>query len=990
VIRTDGIFGWGDGTAVVDTNLYRSGAGVLKTDGIFTSVGPLLAQGGASVTGTLSATSSSPTTTLVTKNTNVNGSGISVQVALSSSSVFTTIIPGDSHGRVTMDGTGRIDWGDGVFVVDANLYRSAVGTLKTDGTFNAGTALQVNGVNVLTTASGDASRVLKAGDTMTGALAANGGITLTAGNTIVWATDTNLYRLGANTLKTDSSLVVAGGLTAAGASAINNVLTVTSGGAVGAQINGGVLRVFDPTVAFRSDIQMSSSGASFNSVNASNGNLMSIVFSGSDYIWNASTTNIRALALSATGVMSFGTTGDTNLYRSAVGTLKTDGTFNAVAGLQVNGVNVLTTATGDNSRVLKVGDTMTGALAMTMSTSTYALAINNGVSGSGISATVGGTVNTALSIAVTSDSSSRYSVDGTGKTAWGTGALSTDTNLYRSAVGTLKTDNSLLVNTRMAVGGVALDVNTDLNVAKNITDPTGAQTGIAIAKQVHISANNTQTSAALTALQTTSGTPFNYLGTLRGTYAQVQFSGTGTASVVSASESLLYNVGSGTITDGSAITATIQNLNAAGVITSAYGLKIQLALNSGTIANTYGVYVGDVTSGTQTNQAYGVYVSDANARNFFAGPIAVGTTSVNSGTGSPEGVVAAPVGSLYARADGGVNSTLYSKTTGATSTGWTALGSSATTSPQVQLFTLTSAEPYTVLGTDNVVLASGSTVTVNLPSASTLDGRLITVKNITAVNITVKSAAGTIDGIANTTGIVLVPNQTATFLAASTNWWIVDGAPPPTPNVQTFTASGTWTKPLGARAVWVRAVGGGGAGAGAVLTAAGTSSCGGGGGGAGYGEITTDSANVTATVAVTIGLGGTGISGAPGNAGGTSSFGLYLTATGGGSGLTNTSGTPTSCINGGNGGSAAGTLSPLITNGSPGGWGIRSSGLATSGMGGDSALGGGAPPWVNNPQPGQPGNNYGGGGAGATSQAGSAAAIGGAGAPGVVIVTTYF
>lgn len=44
------------------------------------------------------------------------------------------------------------------------------------------------------------------------------------------------------------------------------------------------------------------------------------------------------------------------------------------------------------------------------------------------------------------------------------------------------------------------------------------------------------------------------------------------------------------------------------------------------------------------------------------------------GTGSPEGVVAAPVGTAYLRADGGTGTTLYIKESGAatSNTGWIA------------------------------------------------------------------------------------------------------------------------------------------------------------------------------------------------------------------------------------------------------------------------------------------------------------------------------
>ena len=56
-----------------------------------------------------------------------------------------------------------------------------------------------------------------------------------------------------------------------------------------------------------------------------------------------------------------------------------------------------------------------------------------------------------------------------------------------------------------------------------------------------------------------------------------------------------------------------------------------------------------------------------------AGSLTVGTGAVwTSGTGTPEAVVTAPVGSLYSRTDGGAGTTLYVKETGAGNTGWAA------------------------------------------------------------------------------------------------------------------------------------------------------------------------------------------------------------------------------------------------------------------------------------------------------------------------------
>ena len=44
-----------------------------------------------------------------------------------------------------------------------------------------------------------------------------------------------------------------------------------------------------------------------------------------------------------------------------------------------------------------------------------------------------------------------------------------------------------------------------------------------------------------------------------------------------------------------------------------------------------------------------------------------------SGTGTPEGAVTAGIGSIFLRTDGGVGTSLYSKTSGAGNTGWTAI-----------------------------------------------------------------------------------------------------------------------------------------------------------------------------------------------------------------------------------------------------------------------------------------------------------------------------
>ncbi len=84
------------------------------------------------------------------------------------------------------------------------------------------------------------------------------------------------------------------------------------------------------------------------------------------------------------------------------------------------------------------------------------------------------------------------------------------------------------------------------------------------------------------------------------------------------------------------------------------------------------LFVGD-------NDTFAFGTSQANNRATLVGSrltasggFSTGTARWTSGTGSPEGVVTAPVGSLYTRTDGGANTTLYVKESGTGSTGWVA------------------------------------------------------------------------------------------------------------------------------------------------------------------------------------------------------------------------------------------------------------------------------------------------------------------------------
>ncbi|WP_157055380.1 glycine-rich domain-containing protein [Achromobacter spanius] len=211
-------------------------------------------------------------------------------------------------------------------------------------------------------------------------------------------------------------------------------------------------------------------------------------------------------------------------------------------------------------------------------------------------------------------------------------------------------------------------------------------------------------------------------------------------------------------------------------------------------------------------------------------------------------------------------------------------------------------------------------------------------------------------------------------------------------NVRLFSTPGssTYTPTTGTKAVRVRVVGGGGGGGGISGAAAGAWTAASGGAAGAYCEsfLTSSFAGQTVTV-------GNGGAGAPaganeGSAGGTSSFGAIMSATGGGGGLGNAASTGVTSIGGGAGGDATG--GQINARGNGGGTAIvTASSNYQSGIGAGSVFGGGA----NSRRSGNQGagiNGVGPGSGGSGAAAGSGLAgnfAGGSGAVGIVIIEEY-
>jgi hypothetical protein len=211
---------------------------------------------------------------------------------------------------------------------------------------------------------------------------------------------------------------------------------------------------------------------------------------------------------------------------------------------------------------------------------------------------------------------------------------------------------------------------------------------------------------------------------------------------------------------------------------------------------------------------------------------------------------------------------------------------------------------------------------------------------------------------------------------------------------QTFAVTGTYTPTTNMQYCIVELVGGGGGGGGVSTTNSTTAAAAAGGGGAGYARKLFTAANIGASQAVTIGVGGTGGAAGDnnGSSGATTSLGALLSATGGLGGSGTTGATVSSnTAPGTSGGSGSGGDLNLTGSNSGGGhvwFNAASFAFGLSGDGGSSFWG--APPT------GGSGNNngssgaLGAGGSGATAnESNGSGQSGGNGGNGFMVITEF-
>lgn len=185
--------------------------------------------------------------------------------------------------------------------------------------------------------------------------------------------------------------------------------------------------------------------------------------------------------------------------------------------------------------------------------------------------------------------------------------------------------------------------------------------------------------------------------------------------------------------------------------------------------------------------------------------------------------------------------------------------------------------------TGNVVDVTGTTTITSLGSTGQA-GAVRVVRFTGVLLLTYHSANLILPGAAS---ITTAANDVAVFVSLGGGSWYCAAyqrasgqaviSNQVTPNQQTFTSSGTWTKPSTGTYARVQVWGAGGGGGSSNTFS-------GGGGGGSYKEAVFLLSSLGSTESVTIGAGGSGSTGGTGGGGGSTSFGSHLTGYGGGGG----------------------------------------------------------------------------------------------------------
>ena len=356
-----------------DANLYRSAANVLKTDDALTVANACTLdtlQAGSSFGGTLTVTGDltiGSSAFVVTATTGQTESGGQFRVTRSTSALnaFAARVTADAVSRFTINASGLLSWGNGTDALDTTLSRSAANSLTTGGTFTASDFIGTIGAT--TPAAGAFTD-----GTFSGQLGVGVAAHASIGLDIIASAAGSAFRLA------------------------NSASDTTN--------KSGKLGVRHYTNA-EEDVM-----GFFLQSTTSLGN----VFIGGGQSSHNAATNIKMYAAANTTTVT-----GTEIFSGTVTGCTFNQTLTSTGDFTVGASKVVITAS-------------TGALAMD-----GPLTINSAILA--IRASAGGN---AFQTKVTGDADNRWIAKAGGTLEWGNGTDALDTNLYRSAANTLKTDDA--------------------------------------------------------------------------------------------------------------------------------------------------------------------------------------------------------------------------------------------------------------------------------------------------------------------------------------------------------------------------------------------------------------------------------------------------------------------------------------------------------------------------------------------------------------------
>lgn len=242
----------------------------------------------------------------------------------------------------------------------------------------------------------------------------------------------------------------------------------------------------------------------------------------------------------------------------------------------------------------------------------------------------------AESIYVNADTNPRLLIDAGGKLTWGSGTATGDTNLYRTAADSLKTDDGFSAATLFAT--TSIDGSATFGAFASCTTLTEGYTGTATStyniSTGAVAASNTKTINIGTGGAASSTTTIS-IGTTSGASSITIGASNGTTTINSATLTLAnattLNINGASPTLASSSTGTLTLFNTALTTVNAFGAATTATIGySGTAASTLNISTGVVAASTTKTINIGTGGAASSTTNIGLGSSNGGITTVNS------------------------------------------------------------------------------------------------------------------------------------------------------------------------------------------------------------------------------------------------------------------------------------------------------------------------------------------------------------------------